>query len=154
MNSVFLYETILMDAIISLHSSLAYIVLITLGVAIINAFWGVLGKRNFGNRDLRLSLFGLIFSHIQLLLGIVVYFVSPYFSGWENGMGAVMKDATLRLYLVEHPTTNILAIVLITMGWSLHKKATNNRKKFFRIAVFYGFGILLLLSRIPWQQWP
>ena len=69
-------------------------------------------------------------------------------------MGAVMKDSTLRLFLVEHPTTNILAIVLITMGWSLHKKAQNDRKKFFRIAIFYGFGVLLLLSRIPWAQWP
>lgn len=143
-----------MDVIISLHSSLAYVVLITLVLAVLNAFWGVGGNRNFGNRDLRLSLFGLIFSHIQLLLGLVVYFVSPYFSAWENGMGAVMKDATLRLYLVEHPTTNILAIVLITMGWSLHKKAANDRKKFFRIAVFYGLGTLLLLSRIPWAQWP
>ncbi|MGB0255401.1 MAG: hypothetical protein ACPF95_04450 [Flavobacteriaceae bacterium] len=143
-----------MDVIISLHSRLAYVVLITLVLAVLNAFWGVGGNRNFGNRDLRLSLFGLIFSHIQLLLGLVVYFVSPYFSAWENGMGAVMKDATLRLYLVEHPTTNILAIVLITMGWSLHKKAANDRKKFFRIAVFYGLGTLLLLSRIPWAQWP
>lgn len=142
-----------MDAIISLHSRLAYVVLITLILALLNAFWGVVGKRNFGSRDLRLSLFGLIFSHIQLLIGLVVYFVSPYFSAWEGGMGAVMKDATLRLYLVEHPTTNILAIVLITMGWSLHKKATDNRKKFFRIAVFYGLGLVLLLSRIPWQQW-
>jgi hypothetical protein len=69
-------------------------------------------------------------------------------------MGAVMKDSTLRLYLVEHPTTNILAIVLITMGWSLHKKASGSRKKYFRIAVFYGIGLLLLLSRIPWQNWP
>ena len=143
-----------MDAIISLHSRLAYVVLITLVLAILNAFWGVGSKRSFGNRDLRLSLFGLIFSHIQLLLGLVVYFVSPYFSAWENGMGAVMKDSTLRLFLVEHPTTNILAIVLITMGWSLHKKAQNDRKKLLRIAIFYGFGILLLLSRIPWAQWP
>jgi hypothetical protein len=142
-----------MDIILSLHSRLAYVVLIVLVLAILNAFWGLLGKRSFGNRDLRLSLFGLIFSHIQLLLGIITYFISPYFSAWESGMGAVMKDATLRLFLVEHPTTNILAIVLITMGWSLHKKATDALKKFFRIGVFYGLGLLLLLSRIPWEQW-
>ena len=142
-----------MDIILYLHSRLAYIVLIVLVLAILNAFLGLVTKRSFGNRDLRLSLFALIFSHIQLLLGLITYFVSPYFSAWENGMGAVMKDSTLRLFLVEHPTTNILAIVLITMGWSLHKKATADSKKFFRIAVFYGFGTVLLLSRIPWEQW-
>ena len=144
----------MMDTILSLHSRLAYVVLTVLALAIINGFWGLIGNRAFGARDLRISLFGLIFSHIQLLLGLVTYFVSPYFSAWENGMGTVMKDATLRLYLVEHPTTNILAIILITMGWSLHKKASDSSKKFFRIAVFYTIGTLLLLSRIPWQNWP
>ncbi len=142
-----------MDTILSLHSLVAYVVLIVLLLAVLNAFWGVFGNRSFGTKDLRLSLFGLIFSHIQLLLGIVVYFVSPYFSAWESGIGAVMKDATLRLFLVEHPTTNILAIVLITIGWSLHKKGATDKKKFFRIAVFYALGIVLLLSRIPWNQW-
>lgn len=142
-----------MDIILSLHSRLAYVVLTVLVLALLNGFWGLLAKRSFGNRDLRLSLFALIFSHIQLLIGLTSYFVSPYFSAWENGMGAVMKDSTLRLFLVEHPTTNILAIVLITMGWSLHKKATTDSKKFFRIAVFYGLGTLLLLSRVPWEQW-
>ena len=65
----------------------------------------------------------------------------------------VMKNAQTRLYLVEHPFTNILAIVLITMGWSLHKRQSDPGKKFLRIAFFYGFGLLLLLSRIPWDTW-
>ena len=138
-----------MDIIISLHSKLAYVVLIFLVLATLNAFWGLIGKRSFGSKDLRLSLFALIFSHIQLLIGIATYFVSPYFSAWENGVGAVMKDSTLRLYLVEHPATNILAILPITVGWSLHKKTNADRKKHFRIAIFYGIGLFLILSRIP-----
>jgi hypothetical protein len=142
------------DLITSLHSNMAYVVLAALALAIINGFWGLISKRPFGARDLRISLFGLIFSHIQLLIGLITYFMSNYFSAWENGMGSVMKDSNLRLYLVEHPTTNILAIVLITMGWSLHKKASDARKKFLRIAVFYTIGTLLLLSRIPWDAWP
>ena len=68
------------------------------------------------------------------------------------GMG-VMKNAEARLYLVEHPITNILAIILITMGWSMHKRQTLSTKKFLRIGLFYGIGLLLLLSRIPWNTW-
>jgi NADH:ubiquinone oxidoreductase subunit 2 (subunit N) len=108
----------------------------------------------FGIRDLRLSLFGLIVSHIQLLIGLILYFISPKFQWWGEGMGAVMKNSTYRLYLVEHPVTNILAIVLITMGWSMHKRQVNNNKKFVRIALFYTLGLLLLLSRVPWEAWP
>jgi hypothetical protein len=65
----------------------------------------------------------------------------------------VMKDSEARLYLVEHPITNILAIVFITLGWSLHKRQTEASKKFLRIGIFYSLGLLLLLSRIPWQSW-
>ena len=142
-----------MDLIISLNSNLEHLALIFLVVATLNAFWGLISKRSFGIKDLRLSLFTLIFSYIQMLMGITSYFVSNYFFAWENGVGAVIRDSNLRIYLIQRPITNILAIVLITMGWSLHKKASVDRKKYFRIAVFYGVGLLLLLSRIPWQNW-
>ena len=138
----------------NIHSYWAYLVLLVLILGILNAIVGKIKGKDFESRDLRLSLFGLIFSHIQLLIGLILYFVSPWFDQWSNlGMGGVMKDAQARLYLVEHPFTNILAIVLITMGWSLHKRQSDPGKKFLRIALFYGLGLLLLLSRIPWDTW-
>jgi len=39
------------------------------------------------------------------------------------------------------------------MGWSKHKKATTNEAKFKSIAIFYGVGLVLILSRIPWSLW-
>ena len=69
-------------------------------------------------------------------------------------MGAVMGDSTMRLYLVEHPVTNILAVVLITIGWSMHKRQAESGKRFLRIGLFYLLGLVLLLSRIPWSEWP
>lgn len=142
-----------MDTFFSLNTNLEYLALIFLVVATLNAFWGLISKRSFGIKDLRLSLFTLIFSYIQMLMGIATYFVSDYLSAWENGMGAVIRDSNLRMYLIQRPITNILAIVLITMGWSLHKKASVDRKKYFRIAVFYAIGLLLLFSRVSWQNW-
>lgn len=137
----------------TVHSYWAYLVLMGLLAATINALLGRVQNRAFRAQDLRLSLFGLIFSHIQLLIGLILYFVSPWFQQWSQGVGAVMKNAESRLYLVEHPTTNILAIILITMGWSMHKRQNQDVKKFSRIGFFYALGLLLLLSRIPWQSW-
>jgi len=137
----------------NIHSYWAFLVLLILVLAVANAFRGMGAKKEFENKDLRVSLFGLIFSHIQLLIGLILYFVSPWFDQWEMGMGSVMKDAQARLYLVEHPFTNILAIVLITLGWSLHKRQTEDGKKFSRIGIFYFLGLVLLLSRIPWEAW-
>jgi len=138
----------------TIHSYWAYLALLILVIAAVNALIGMSSKKAFVAKDLRLSLFGLIFAHIQLLIGLVLYFVSPWFEQWSTlGMGDVMKDAQTRLYLLEHPFTNIIAIVLITMGWSMHKRQTQDAKKFSRIGIFYTLGLLLLLSRIPWDAW-
>ncbi|MEC7619149.1 MAG: hypothetical protein VX714_00245 [Bacteroidota bacterium] len=138
----------------NIHSYWAYLVLLVLILCIFNAITGKINGRDFESRDLRLSLFGLIFSHLQLLIGLILYFVSPWFDQWSNlGMGGVMKDAQTRLFLVEHPFTNILAIALITIGWSVHKQQSDPSKKFLRIALLYGLGLLLLMSRIPWDSW-
>ena len=143
-----------MSILQNIHSYWAYIVLLMLVVAIGNALLGKFMNKSFTIKDLRISLFALIVTHIQLLVGLILYFVSPRFSAWQEGVGAVMGDASLRLYLVEHPVTNILAVVLITMGWSMHKRQAESSKKFLRIGLFYLLGTVLLQSRIPWSEWP
>ena len=136
------------DLLQKLHSWWAYLALIVLFLAVLNAVIGYAGKKLFQPKDLRISLFGLIFTHIQLLLGLLVYFVSP------KGLDSLgqMKDSAIRLTSLEHPLINIIAIVLITIGWSKHKKVANNLK-FQKIMIFYGLGLLLILSRIPWSLW-
>ncbi|BCY27698.1 hypothetical protein [Flavobacterium okayamense] len=136
-------------AIQTAHSIFAYIVLALLFLASVNAITGLTGKRLFKDKDLRLSLFALIVSHLQLLLGIIIYFISPL--GLKS-MGQ-MSDSALRLTSLEHPLINIIAIVLITIGWSKHKKEESNNGKFKKIAVFYTLGLILILSRLPWSNW-
>jgi hypothetical protein len=136
------------------HSYWAYLVLVVLTAAVVNALLGLKSKKEFTSKDLRLGLFALIFSHIQLLIGLGWYFVSDWYQAAKvSGFGAVMKNADSRLILVEHPTVMILGIILITIGWSKHKKQTTAAAKFKTFATFYGLALLLILSRIPWNQW-
>lgn len=131
------------------HSGWAYLALLLLVFAVVNSFIGMSSKKEFTAKDRKIALFGLIGAHIQLLVGLILYFVSPL----GSAVFGQMKDAALRLTSLEHPLTNIIAIVLITIGWSKHKKATTSTGKFRSIAVFYGIGLLLILSRIPWKLW-
>ena len=136
-----------------IHSYWAYIVLLLLVVAVINSVRGILQKKEFSEADLRIGLFALIVSHIQLLIGFGWYFMSPWFKALKTNGAEVMSDKGVRLLAVEHPMTMIFAIVLITIGWSKHKKKTNSLAKFKTIAIFYGLALLLILSRIPWNNW-
>jgi hypothetical protein len=130
------------------HSGWAYIALLLLVFAVINSFIGMSSKKEFTAKDRKIALFALIGTHIQLLVGLILYFVSPL----GSAVFGQMKDAALRLTSLEHPLTNIIAI-LITIGWSKHKKATTAEAKFKSIAIFFGFGLVLILSRIPWSLW-
>lgn len=143
-----------MQVLINVHSYLAYVVLAMLIIAVVNAIIGLAGKKIFTlERDLRISLFALIVSHIQLLVGLLLYFLSP--NGLEaiRSLGMAGLNASARLLALEHPLINIIAVALITVGWSRHKKFLEGNLKFKSIAVFYGLGLLLILSRIPWNNW-
>jgi len=130
-------------------------VLLIVLLATFNALAGFFSKREYGAKDFRISLFALIVSHLQLLIGLILYFISDL--GLKNiqnlGMGEVMKNATYRLYAVEHPFVMILTVVLITIGYSKHKKKLLSHKKFKTLSIFYTIALILMLSRIPWDQW-
>jgi hypothetical protein len=139
----------------TVHSYWAYLVLAVLLLAVLKAIAGLVSKKEYDPTMFRVGLFTLIVSHIQLLIGIVLYFTSERLSLWSDlGIGEVMKTAVHRLYLVEHPTVNILAVALITIGYSKHKKKRLSAPKYKTLAVFYTIALILILSRIPWDVWP
>ena len=143
-----------MELLQTVHSYLAYVALGVLLIAVANAILGLIQGRMFTlEKDFRISLFALIIIHLQLILGLILYFVSASgFSAIQKfGMGGLSPAA--RLLALEHPLINIIAIVVITLGWSRHKKSMEGKKKFRSIAMFYGLGLVLIMSRIPWAQW-
>ena len=137
------------DFIQKFHSGWAYTALLVLVVAVVNSFIGMSSKKEFTSKDRKIALFALIAIHMQLLVGIILYFVSPL------GLASFgqMSDKALRLTSLEHPLINIIAIILITIGWSKHKKSLTSESKFKTFSIFYGLGLLLILSRIPWNMW-
>ena len=131
------------------HSLWASFTVILLSIVVVYSLLGLNAKRFFTARDRKIALLALIFSHVQLILGLILYFLSPL--GFAR-LGQ-MSDATLRLTSLEHPLVGIIAITLITIGWIKHKNKEEIAEKFKPIAIFYGIGLLLILSRIPWSLW-
>jgi len=134
-----------------LHSYWAYLVFLMLVIATANALIKYFGKKEYAAIDFRLALFTLIVSHIQLLIGIVLWFTQDYFG--EASMKDVMGNSVLRSNAVEHPIAMILAIVFITIGYSKHKKKLTSAAKLKPLALFYALALLLVLAKIPWSTW-
>ena len=137
----------------TIHSYWAYVVLFVLTITVINAIAGLVKKKEFTHKDFRLGLFTLITSHIQLLIGLGWYFMSPWYKALKANGSEVMGESSARLLAVEHPIMMLIAIVLITIGWSKHKKDVKSESKFKKFAIFYGLALLIVLSRIPWSNW-
>lgn len=144
-----MYETVKF-----LHSYWAYLVLFLLVISTVNALIKFFGNKEFSAFDFRVSLFTLIVVHIHLLLGFVLFFASDYLALIsEMGMGDIMKNSLLRSNIIEHPLTMIIAVVLITMGYSKHKKKLTSKPKFKMLALFYTLALVLVLAKIPWKTW-
>ena len=134
-----------------LHSTLAYAALLLLILSTAFAITGWIKSTAYAKRDKILGLLTMISVHLQLLIGIVLYLISPL--GLKNLSGETMGDSVSRLYAVEHPITMILGIILITIGYATAKRAPDDQIKHKRIAIYYGIGLLLILLRIPWSAW-
>lgn len=134
------------NGLLHAHSGLRWIALILIIYAIINAFSGKKSGREFLKKDKMIGLFTLIVFHTQLLIGLYLFFKSPKVAYVEG----FMKDSMLRFFGMEHLLMMLIAIALITIGYSKSKKAATSELKFKKIAVFYTIAFVILLAGIPW----
>lgn len=128
------------------HSGFRYIVLILVVLALIQSLTGWLGQKKYTEGNRKINLFAMVSAHIQFLLGLVLYFFSPFVK--TDDMAAAMKDNTLRYWTVEHAVMMLIAIALFTIGHSRSKKIADATGKHRSIAIFYGLGIIVIIVAI------
>lgn len=134
------------------HRILAYLFIISSLAAVILAL--VNGLRNKPtNKTLNiLTLASLATGHLQLVLGLGLYFVGPWFGLLSENPGEVMRDSGLRYFAVEHISTNLIGIALVTVGRMRFKKNKLDSRKHQSVIAFIGLGLLLIASRVPWSR--
>ena len=126
------------------HSYLRYIILILLVVVIITSLMGMTNKKPYTNGDNKLSLYLFIATHLQLLLGLILFFVSPV----VQFSGEAMKNAATRYWLVEHNTAMLIAIVFITLARTTSKKMTDSQAKHKRMFIFNLIALIIIVLAI------
>lgn len=129
------------SAVLHFHSGLRWIVLILVIINVVNALDGMNKKRQSTPRDKKLSLFALISTHTQVVLGLLLYSISPKVEFSAN----TMSNAVLRFFTMEHTVMMLIAVILITIGHRM-AKAGNFKKHFW----YYFIALVVILAGIPW----
>ncbi|MER3444472.1 MAG: hypothetical protein C4333_10285 [Meiothermus sp.] len=139
------------DLSLTLHNLTRWLVL---GVALVLIFRSVQGLRQGGyvllDRRLGMAYTGLL--DLQLLLGLILFAVSPFIRGLTANASAAMQSSSSRFFLAEHWVVMLVALVLAHVGSSRVKKATDDRQKHRQGLIFYGLSLALVLLGIPWWR--
>lgn len=129
-----------------IHSQWAYLVILMVFIITLITFIKYFQKARVDKTIRKISFFTMITVHLQLLFGIILYFISPMVIIGSS----TMKISAHRFYAVEHPIAMIIAIILITVANAQLKRATHFRIK---IPVFFLLGLVFISSRIPYKVW-
>jgi hypothetical protein len=135
-----------MGILIQLHSFIRWILLVLLLTAIIKSLSGMMSKKAYAPSDNKISLFLMISAHTQLLVGLVLYFISPKVMFTAD----TMKNNVSRFFTMEHSVMMIIAIALITIGRISSKKAATDEAKFKKSFWFFFIALLVIFAAIPW----
>jgi hypothetical protein len=130
------------DILKSAHSGWRYVVFLLLIIAVVKALSGWFGNKTYTEGDRKLNVFTLISAHIQLLIGLVLYFSEGWYKLSSAGAPAV------RYFKMEHISMMIIAIVLITVGNAKSKKVADAVAKHRTISVFFGLALILIIVTI------
>jgi len=136
----------MLDILKHTYSGLRWVVLILMLLAIVNS----LISRNYEKKHKMINLFAMISLHTQLLIGLILYFISPRVKFVENWMSSKVSGGAFRFYNLEHILMMIIAIILVTIGRKIAEKQSTDIDKHKKIHTFYTIALVIIIASIPW----
>jgi quinol-cytochrome oxidoreductase complex cytochrome b subunit len=143
----------LYNIVLALHNIVRWVVLITAILALVRAYMGWLQNREWSARDRQSGVFFTSALDTQLLLGLILFFISPWTRALLTGnFTGMMSDPTMQFFSIEHVPFMILAVVLAHIGSARARGATDAASKFRQSAIFFSLSVLVIILIIPWWR--
>jgi len=137
-----------------LHSIVRWFVLASLLFAIYRAAKGWWGKHVFTKFDDTVRHTTATISHVQLMVGITLYSLSPlikYF--WGNYKDSI-TDLDISFFGLIHMLLVVTAILIITVGSALAKRKPTDAEKFKTMFIWFAIALFIIFIAIPWPFSP
>jgi hypothetical protein len=136
--------------LLPLHNILRWVLLAAALFAVIRALAGWLGKKGWTPLDQRAGFWFTMAMDLQVLAGLLLYFLSPTNQTALSNFAGAMQNEGLRFFAVEHSVLMIVALALAHMGRAFSRKAESALGKHRRAAIWFGLALLVVLVAIPW----
>jgi cytochrome bd-type quinol oxidase subunit 2 len=142
------------QALIFLHSLMRWFVLVSLLYAVYRAIRGIVSAAAFSKTDNAVRHWTATIAHIQLMLGMVLYFKSPVAGLFRSNLKAAAQKFEVTFYGLVHPLLMLAAIVVITIGSAKEKRKETNPDKFKTMLTWFSLALVIILLAIPWPFSP
>lgn len=142
------------NTLLALHSLTRWLVLGSLIFALFRAYRGWLFKKPFSKTDNIVRIVSATVAHVQLVLGLTLYFVSPIVNYFLHNFGIAVRERNIRFFGMEHVTMMLVAITLITIGSVKTKHKPADEQKFKTMAIWYTIAFVIIFLSIPWSFSP
>jgi hypothetical protein len=124
-------------------------------VAVLRAIGGWSQRKPWTRADDTVGRFATIATDIQVLLGLLLYFVySPYTALAMDDFGNAMRSPELRYWAVEHGFGMLVGVALLHIGRARVAKATDSLRKHRTAAIFFSLALIAILAAVPWPGTP
>lgn len=140
------------QSLLAAHSLFRWAVLIALLFSIYKAWQGYRKLLPFSKTDNSLRHWTATITHIQLLLGIILYTQSPVAKAMAAEIKSGWSDPVF--FGLVHLSLMLTAVVFITIGSAKAKRAATDSNKFKIMLTFFSIGLCIILIAIPWPFSP
>ncbi len=142
------------SSLLALHSLTRWLVLVSLLFAIFRAYRGWLLKKPYLKLDDTARSMAANMAHLQFVLGITLYFISPIVNYFLHNFSTAMHERSIRFFGMEHVTMMLIGIGIISTISAKAKRKPTDHERFKYLAIWYTVALLIILSSIPWSFSP
>ena len=136
--------------LLTLHSFVRWLVLASLLFTIYKSYQGWFSGKPFTNFDNFIRHSTATISHVQLLIGLLLYYVSPIVSYFFQNFSEAVHNREIRFFGMEHSLMMFIAISVISGGSSIAKRKVKDAEKFKTLAIWYTIALFIIFFSIPW----
>lgn len=142
------------QTLIFYHNSMRWLLLASLLLILYRAYKGYFTKSQFTKTDNTIRHWTATIAHIQLIIGMILYFKSPLVQYFLANFKTTAQSFNMLFFGLIHSSLMLISIVLITIGSAVAKRKETDAAKFETMMIWFTVALVIIVIAIPWPFSP